>query len=474
MINHHIENESQQGDRCAFFAQLLLSAVRLSRNLHKTRGVFTTALRYTGGMELSDRIAAPENSPSQGKVVAQPPPHTETQSTLAPTSEFVRTLLLALPARYTLRATVDGLFSEEAPKLVREKMQRFIGKIWGNNADRKYANNVAYDYALGAGSLVVTSTYTNLVYQDIQNMFRETVGMEMDKPAAKVTFWDITRSDNRIVSRTLENFSFKTAERYGTDMLFFARPLKAFRWLPMGDLMIGVKASLALGDTWKRKTTVFEDLVAFVNHKVNPRNGLGQPISIGEVFDLYQHYSQTFAPERSFKNVVDSGSEEAALWADSQPIFQRLTELMNKTYAYKHNAVLTADGEQTVAQADFALPKLIYLLGHDLIDIRKPEETLVRIEIANQFGMRAVKDMQLMLQHGENLAAVTTRYPVVLVTPEAQKVEEKNGVIAKGSTMQVDAVLPLEPAALAPLPQIAARSVAEHQPLAMVGGLAVG
>ncbi|MES2984199.1 MAG: hypothetical protein V4735_03325 [Pseudomonadota bacterium] len=372
------------------------------------------------------------------------PQHTRTESTLAPTSEFVRYLLLALPARYIARSGIESALNDKAPGIVKRVVERIASLFKHTGIDRAKGSDIAYDYALGAGSLALTTTYTRLVYKDIQNMFCETVGLELGKPADQVTFSDITHSDNKIVAKTLHNFKVKTAERFGTDLLFFSRAIPALRWLNVGDLMIGVKAALALGDTWKRKTTMFEDLVTFVNNKINPRNGLGQPIGVGEVFDLYQHYEQAYHPTNAFKDVLERGTDEGARWAQSQPIFQRITELMNLTYAYKHSTVLDPQTGQAVHQAEFTLPVFVYLLGHDLIDVNKPERTLATIEIANRYGIAAVKDMQAQLASGASLADITTRYPVPAHKATDKKTDEneKNSVIAKGSTMQLERAEP--------------------------------
>jgi hypothetical protein len=207
------------------------------------------------------------------------------------------------------------------------------------------------------------------------------------------------------------------------------------------DLLLGGKGVQIFADTWKRKTTLFEDLVTFVNNKINPRNGLGQPISMGEVFDLYQHYSEAFAPEKMFNNVLSR--DATGRWAHSQPIFQRITELMNETYAYKH----TTPADYNAAKrsgSDFALPKLIFMLGNDMIDPDRPERTLALVEIMNAHGGTAAKQAAVQMDNGTTPHAVLQQLGLQFVAPEQKphemKAETSNGVIAKGSTMQADAV----------------------------------
>ncbi len=404
-------------------------------------------------MKLSDVTSAPEAPPPSTHAAPAPlpvpahvkdPMHTHTQSTLAPTSEYVRYLLLALPARYIPRGIFGTIFEKDPYKKsalakTLTKPGRWLQeKFQHSTPENKEA--LAYNAIMGVGSLALTASYSWTVYKDIKNIFSEAVAEETGKPVEKVTWQDLQRSDNRMVQRTMSNFWARTGRRLFTDLLFF--PAAALRSTGLGDLMIGVKAGQAFGETWKRKTTMFEDLVTFVNNKINPRNGLGQAINVGEVFDLYQHYTETFAPNRMFTNVLERGTGEGALWAGSQPIFQRLTELMNDTYAYKHSSLLDPTTGHAIRQADFTLPKFIYLLGHDLIDVNQPKKTLTTIEIANRYGISAVKEMNSMLRAGATLEHVVARYPVTL--PEATKnaIDHavKNGVIAKGSTMQIDGV----------------------------------
>lgn len=432
---------------------------------------------YDGSVEQDRTQSALPAAPliSAPAATSNVPPHTKNENTLSPTSEFMRYVLAALPSRYTLRGLSKTIFdaSGDDIKGIRGTLIRAL-RVPGAAIERLLFGHGARDSAtiktnlegleagsyglsLGLGSMLLTRSYSRTVHDDIQNLFCETVGDELGKPHADVTFNDIQRSDNKIIQRTLENFRSKTLHRYLTDLLFL--PAALMRKEGLVDFALGVKGVQLFADTWKRKTTMFEDLITFVNNKINPRNGLGQPINQGELFDLYQHYTETFQPDRMFTNVVERGTGEGAHWATSQPIFQRMTDLMNQTYAYKHRAVIDPKTGHAVHQADFALPKFIYLLGHDLIDINKPEQTLATIEIANRYGMQAVKDVTTQLSHGVPLAQATTHYPYPAPTPAEQPTtSEKNAVIHKGSTRQLDA---------APVTKIDAETVKHIAPLAL-------
>lgn len=381
------------------------------------------------------------------------PLHTRTQSTLAPTSEWVRYLLLALPARYVPRGIVGILYETEHYE--GNALGRGLAKLatWFKNAtgiktaaEAKSKEALVYNAVMGVGSLALTASYAHTVYGDIKNIFSEAVAEETGKPVDSINFGDLKQSDNRIIQKTLNNYWHRSARRLATDMLFF--PAAIARSTGGGDLSVGLKALQAFTETWKRKTTMFEDLITFVNNKINPRNGLGQAIGVGEVFDLYQHYAQEYNPGQAFNNVLERSTGEGAVWAKNQPIFERITELMNLTYAYKHRSVIDPETGTAIRQADFALPKLIYLLGHDLIDVNRPDETLARIEIANRYGIQGVKEMQAMLANGNSLAQISERFPVVPHSaPEnTHSTTTKNGVIAKGSTVQLDSAEGLAPA----------------------------
>jgi hypothetical protein len=431
------------------------------------------------------------------------PLHSQTESTLAPTSEFVRLFLLGWTVRYIFRGAGRELFDSAAVRFISKPVGRLVEwlgarsgrqltkamhtateeidalrgavnrardnstvisgwfdsaesaahglnaeewkaaqsfyqklrpalKSWRASGDeaayllktqlnesrvgaedmfrpiRNSLSNMAYGLSLGISSVVLSLTYSRMVRSDIRNMFSEVVAYEKGISPDQVKFSDIAASNNHIIQRTVHNYRIKLAQRLGTDALFFATT--PFKSEGIIDIVLGVKGTQIFAETWKRKPTLFEDIVTLVNNKINPRNGLGQQVTVGEVFDLYQHYTEQFAPNKMFHNVLERGSGEGEIWAKSEPIFQRITELMNLTYAYKHPTVLDASG-QAIAQANFPLPKLIYLLGHGLIDPREPERTMAYIEIANRYGMEEVRALEEGLRKGVALETLLVKYP---------------------------------------------------------------
>lgn len=427
-----------------------------------------TATTIEPGISASAPAAAPAPA-------SAPPPirptgteqHTQTESSLAPTSEFMRYVLAAWSSRYLFRGLFGTLLDKptiakgEAANAWWVKANHWVSTP-GRLLQKRFPHTtleskeaLTYNAALGVGSLALTLSYSGMVYKDIKNIFSDVVAAEFDKDPKDVTFQDISRSDNKIIQQTINNFWSKLAQRAGVDLLFF--PAAWMRNQSLGDLGLGLIGGQMFLDTWKRKPTMFEDLVTFTNNKINPRNGLGQQVSVGEVFDLYQHYNDRFHPEVMFSNVIERSSDESRQWSQSQPIFQRITELMNQTYAYKHTSQLDAETGEPIHQADFPLPKFIFMLGHDLIDTRQPEQTLTLLEIANRQGIPAVKQALGMIAQHQPLEQVRQHFHVTLPTSAAKTNgnDEKNGVLARGSTMQLDA---------APVTKIDVESIAHELP----------
>lgn len=398
---------------------------------------------------MNQHVARPDDQQNPGAQTPPVVPHTQTQSTLAPTAEFTRIFLLAWVIRYVFRGFSGATFEERlAQPGIRSTILnalsvpgRALEKWIGGGAPKEgwrlpQLEAASYSTMIGLGSGALSYQYSRMVRRDIQNLFSEAVAEEKGMPQEKVTFEDIKNSDNKIIQRTVENYKHKTWSRLGSDALFLAAaPLRSGS---ITDLLLGVKGIEIFSDTWKRKTTMFEDLVTFVNNKINPRNGLGQPVSQGEIFDLYQHYSEAFAPDKMFNNVLSRNA--SGRWAHSQPIFQRITDLMNETYAYKHTTPADYNAAK-MSGSDFPLPKLIFMLGHDMIDPDRPERTLALVEIMNEKGGAAVKAAIAQMDAGADPRAVLAQHGLEMHAPKQPgDVETTNGVLAKGSTMQLDSV----------------------------------
>lgn len=458
-----------------------------------------------------NQLSQPSLAPRHEATGSRNPPHTSIESTMAPTSEFVRYFLLALPSRYIFRGalgiatdnkighpdnptwlnrlfvplrrsvdkTIDRFVTDRIEHSVNEHLAAHplalsategkstpsdtavtkalataegkalkqtisrtlggwdssdlthnmvqhaydseVGKRGGDTpkisdrSKRDIRRNIRgglygmlYGHALGVGSTALTAGYSALVFSDIKSIFSETVAYELGKDASDISFADIRKSDNRIVQGTVSNWRTKTLSRFATDALFF---LSAFgKSERFADLALGVKGTQVLLDTWKREPTMFEQITTLIHNKINPQNGLGQPITAGDVFDLYQHYHLSFSPHKAFTNVIDNDVAESRAWIKGKVVFDRVTELLNNTYAYKHATAIDPVSKQPITRANFGLPKLIYLLGHDMIDPAKPAETLLAIEVANSVGMKAMRNLQAELKQGVPVEALSAKY----------------------------------------------------------------
>ena len=272
-----------------------------------------------------------------------------------------------------------------------------------------------YDTALGVASLAVTGTYAARTVNDIKKIFAETVAYETGKDPSKVNFIsDIRHSNNVLVKETYRNFLKKNAVRFGTDLTLFTnyllRPFKAPP-LYFSDLWVGLKGASLMVEVMHKQTTIFEDLLSLVDEKLNPIKGLGAPLDVNEIFDLYQKYTLIHDPKATFHDTLSSQNQDGRNWLQSENLFLRITNLMNQTYKYKHVHNGT-NPEET--GADFTLPKFLYLLGHHMIDTYKPQESMAYVEVANKYGIEAVKDVKQRMERGIPLEQALEPYPVDL------------------------------------------------------------
>ncbi len=282
-------------------------------------------------------------------------------------------------------------------KLMKEKMR---SNLWG----------FSFDTALGLGSLAVTISYGNRVLKDIYKTFAETVAYEKYANPDNITLQDIFLSDNKIVRETCNEFFEKNLWRLGTDALFFGRHLGrvpglgGLQYLPLGELALGAKGLLLVGETQRKTTSILTDLTDMIDRKLNPQHGLGDPMRASDLLDLYQKYNLTNNPDTLFKDATSHDMHDSANWRLSNTIFARMAELMNTTYKYKHGFTTNHDQVEQLTQEIlgekryFTMPKYLYLLGHDLIDLAQPEKTLAYVEIANRYSIQAVKDVRVLLE----------------------------------------------------------------------------
>ena len=302
----------------------------------------------------------------------------------------------------------------------------------------------AFDFSIGVAMTMATTYYTTRVLKDIVETYAETVAHELYKDPKEVNALDVFRSENKIVKETCSNFLKKTAWRYGTDALSFGRfladvpmlrdglknvnlpfdlkgsdILDGMQGMKFGDTAMGIKGITLLKETQRKHTSFFIDLTDLIDNKINPQKGLGDPINASNLLDLYQKYQSKNDPDKVFSDATRHDTQDDATWRTANVIFSRMAELMNETYKYKHgfNKELTEEQqlEKDVlsAQRHFALPKFIYLLGNDLIDPSKPEQTLAYAEVANSWSIQDVKILRHEIEmNGTPLHEALLTHPV--------------------------------------------------------------
>ncbi len=299
----------------------------------------------------------------------------------------------------------EGIEKKGIPSLTSKSKSRLQSNI-NNRLFEMY-----YDYGLGVGSLYMSYQLTKRAMNDMRGIYTEAVAYETGKDPKDVTFMDILNSDNQIIQSTTKVFRRKQFQRYGASALFFLR--SPFKWLQAGEMAIGAWGLNWMFDIWGRQPTMLESFTYFVNDKLNPMYGIGDPISKGDVINLYQQYTKKFRPEIAFKSVLHPDLDEGRVWANGERIFNRIADLMNNTYNYKHKTELD-ENDYPIPLADFTLPKFIYLLGHGLINPREQEWTMTFIEIANHkdFGIEAVKEVEKAKAEGALPKDVLEIYPV--------------------------------------------------------------
>lgn len=306
--------------------------------------------------------------------------------------------------------------------------------------NQRYKNlmlDVAFDTTLGAYMFGVTGTYEYNVYKNIRKVYAETVAYEDDKRPESIRLSDFRHSNNRLVQNTMLNFRDKTFSRLGTDLGFFGRwlgyvhpSLSMLKNFKFGETIGGLKLAQSLGSVYTRRNTIFEEICSLIEKKINPIRGISESITAPDLIDVYQNYAHTVEPRRAFHDITIHQTSDVIDWKRAESVFSLAAELMNRTYKYKHNRVDEMPAEMRVRAdpGNFTLPKFLYLLGHDLIDPAKPEQSMAYVQVANQYGMQAVKQLQASLEKGMALEEAIKPYSIdfyFLKQVDARRAEEQ-------------------------------------------------
>jgi len=255
-------------------------------------------------------------------------------------------------------------------------------------------------YAIGTGLVMVgfTTFYAKRTLDDMKRIFSQAVGCELGKDPQEVGLRDLWKSENVIVHRTMRNFFKYNARRYATNATFFNSLIPAvgrkidekgkFDIYSSVDAGIGITGTYLISDVINRKETFFERLQNFIDIKINHAGRAGELITANDLIALYDMQAKENNPAHSISSLM--ATEQ---WSSVQAFFARMADLMNQTY---HNT-------PAESQANFTIPTLIYLLGNGLLDPQKTEQSLALVEVANRYGMDAVKQMAVALQSGAKL-----------------------------------------------------------------------
>ncbi len=297
------------------------------------------------------------------------------------------------------------------------EMFKPISKIkfpkWGDKA-----------WSIGVGGLMmgVTGFYSIRTYTDMKRQFKEPLGWEFDKDPEKVGIRDMLRTQNTLVRDAVKNFTKRSVMRVAANLPFFTylvptpfkqRPDESPMRFERRNKLLGPKGSVNFGvgvnamylatDALSRKRTFFEELQGFIDTKINHRDKLGDSVTAQDLINLYAlRQRDTKAPPLPKMNTPQ--------WQDNVKLFDRMADLMNQTY----------ENIPQKEHADFTVPKLLYLLGMGLLKSDNLEKNLAYVEVANRYGVPALKKVASAVEGGADLNTALSAFPIPLsVSAEA-------------------------------------------------------
>jgi len=291
---------------------------------------------------------------------------------------------------------------------------RFVGKILDHGeVENKFIKPIGQNFGPLVGTYMsgLAVFYGLKTYKDMKTVLRETVAYENGKNKAEIGFFDLWKSENTIVRRTIHNSVKYTLRRVLVNLPFFFKPIAnkfmsdewRSKWIKditpydMADAGVATNMFYLATDVFSRKITFFEALQSFIDKKINHSDNVSEHVKAEDLMGLYRLHIRDNSPDEQFATKVTSPA-----WQNNQVLFGRMASLMNQSY-----------GNQVKAEhADFTLPKLIYLLGHGLVKPSNMENSLAYIEVANRHGMNAVKKLQEQLEKAVPLEQAMQAFPV--------------------------------------------------------------
>jgi hypothetical protein len=286
-----------------------------------------------------------------------------------------------------------------------------------------YVLQRSYGFFVGTVMLGVTGFYARKTYGDMKHIFSETLSYELNKKPEDIWAWDLWRSKNAIVHRTVKNiFNYNKRRAIWVNLPFFNFLVPGFYNMMGGnvtnlvDLGVGSTGGYLVTDAIWRRETFFEALQKFIDQKINHMDRSGDIITTADLISLYDRHAKDKNKDYSF-----SGRMDTKEWQDNQRLFGRMAELMNQTYGNVPNQ----EG------ADLIVPKLLYLLGHGLINPRNMEQSLAYIEVASRYpGMDEVKKIEQAVKSGATMQqAIQPFVSVPAVQAEAMEIARENSAV---------------------------------------------
>jgi hypothetical protein len=314
-------------------------------------------------------------------------------------------------------------FSSASEALAKKKIEQkgFWKQLW-KPGER-------WPLPVAAVMLAVTTAYTWRTYGDMKQHFKEALGWEFDKDPQKVNAIDILKSKNTLIRDARRNFEWRTFFRYLVQAPFaaflFATPFKAGKYKeltgghvakfgavlddwaevkiydklisPKGavNLAVGASSAYLASDALLRKRTFFEELQTFIDNKFNHADRIGDAATAQDLMNLYDRQARGLSDVRPLPKM---NSPE---WQSDVQLFERIADLMNQTYGNKPNT----------EQANFTVPKLIYMLGMHLLKTEDPKRNMAYVELANRYGIKAAEQVAGVANGHGNLREALASYP---------------------------------------------------------------
>lgn len=327
------------------------------------------------------------------------------------TSAFLQIVLPFLSLRYFIEGA--DLILEPKNKLTH------LGRIKPlespNKGVAKWLVSNTQPLTFGSAISIVIGYYTSKTYKDIKEIYRETLGYELNKKPEEVTFGDMLHSQNRVIKVTNAALVKRTLLRFGSAATFF---------LPWGLLNrhtyrnsdkldnvglkmgTGVMGAYLFLDGFLRKESFFEAMQVLSDTKINHANG-NNPHEIIEPREIERMMLiQKKAQDKSFR-APHASSPEAE---ENIKLSTAIADKMNRTYGNSPNP----EG------VHFTTGDFIYLFGQGLLD--KFPESMAYVELSGKSkAMEEVKAVSVAIKNGMNPEAAFAEYGIALGEQGVQK-----------------------------------------------------